>query len=76
MKMKNNIEKIARIVNNTLILGMVMMLPIWTLSAQPELPEAPNDAAPIDYYMFIAIAIGIYFAYRFFKTKHIIETKN
>lgn len=73
--MKNNIVKIARIVNNTLIWGMVMILPIWTLSAQPELPEAPNDA-PIDDYMFLAIAIGIFFAYGFFKTKHIIETKN
>ena len=31
---------------------------------------------PIDNYVLLALLLGIYFAYRFFKTQYAIKTKN
>lgn len=54
-----------------------VMLPFLAI-AQDPFADDTNDitpAAPIDDYVFIALAVGVFYAYRFFKTQHISKSK-
>ena len=56
---------------------LFLALPFFAM-AQDPFDDNTNDVepAPIDNYILLALLLGIYFAYRFFKTQYAIKTKN
>jgi amino acid permease len=56
---------------------LFLVLPFFAM-AQDSFNDDTKDtqAAPIDDYIVIALAIGIYYAYRFFKTQYTLKTKD
>lgn len=60
-----NTDKISTKVNKTLVWGVVMMLSISTLSAQTDLPDAPEDTTPvpIDDYVLVLALIGLLYVF-------------
>jgi hypothetical protein len=60
-----NTDKISTIVNKNLVWVVVMMLSISTMSAQTDLPDAPEDepAAPIDGYVWVLATVGLVYVF-------------
>jgi amino acid permease len=56
---------------------LFLVLPFLTMAQGDTFQDDTNDlAAPIDNYILLALLLGIFFAYRFFKTQYAIKTKN
>jgi hypothetical protein len=58
---------------------LFLALPFLAM-AQPEgfpggATNTIDNQAPIDNYILLALLLGVYFAYRFFKTQYAINTK-
>jgi amino acid permease len=56
---------------------LFLVLPFSAIASGDSFLDNTNDAtpAPIDNYVLLALVLGIYFAYRFFKTQYAIKTK-
>jgi amino acid permease len=56
---------------------LFLALPFLAMAQGDTFQDDTNDlAAPIDNYILLALLLGIFFAYRFFKTQYAIKTKN
>jgi amino acid permease len=57
---------------------LFLVLPFLTMAQGDTFQDDTNDlaAVPIDNYILLALLLGIFFAYRFFKTQYAIKTKN
>jgi hypothetical protein len=56
---------------------LFLALPFLAMAQGETFQDDTNDlAAPIDNYLLLALLLGVYFAYRFFKTHYSIKTKN
>ena len=56
---------------------LFLALPFLAMAQGETFQDDTNDlAAPIDNYILLALLLGIYFAYRFFKPYCSIKTKN
>ena len=58
---------------------LFLALPFFAMASGDLFPDDTNDVtpvAPIDNYVLLALLLGSYFAYRFFKTQYTIKTKN
>jgi amino acid permease len=56
---------------------LLLLLPFLAMAQGETFQDDTNDlAAPIDNYILLALLLGIYFAYRFFKPYCSIKTKD
>jgi amino acid permease len=58
---------------------LLLLLPFFAIASGDSFLDNTNDdtpVSPIDNYILLALLLGIYFAYRFFKTQYAIKTKN
>ena len=58
---------------------LLLLLPFFAIASGDSFLDNTNDdtpVSPIDNYLLLALLLGIYFAYRFFKTQYAIKTKN
>ena len=57
---------------------LFLALPFLATAQGETFQDDTNDlaAVPIDNYILLALLLGIFFAYRFFKTQYAIKTKN
>ena len=58
---------------------LFLALPFFAIAQGETFQDNTNDLtapAPIDNYVLLALLLGSYFAYRFFKTQYTIKTKN
>ena len=56
---------------------LLLLLPFFAIASGDSFLDNTNDdtpVSPIDNYILLALLLGIYFAYRFFKTQYAIKT--
>ena len=56
---------------------LFLVLPLFAIASGDSFLDNTNDdtpVSPIDNYLLLALLLGIYFAYRFFKTQYAINT--
>ena len=56
---------------------LLLLLPFFAIASGDSFLDNTNDdtpISPIDNYVLLALLLGIYFAYRFFKTQYAINT--
>ena len=77
--MDRRIIKREKMKNFKYQITFVLLFVLQLAQAQPVF-ESDNvqdvTPAPINNYILLALVLGIYFAYRFFKTQYAIKTKN
>jgi hypothetical protein len=58
---------------------LLLLLPFFAMATGDSFYDDIDDVtpvSPIDNYILLALLLGIFFAYRFFKTQYAIKTKN
>ena len=56
---------------------LLLLLPFFAIASGDSFLDNTNDdtpVSPVDNYILLALLLGIYFAYRFFKTQYAINT--